>query len=80
MVEPAGDSCLCIVFSDPVNYAIGNRPSVIGAIERYIEEHYQKKIYLKTRQMGSGEVLNTVYVSDEELKEKIHIGIEIEEE
>ena len=80
VVEPAGDSCLCIVFSDPVNYAIGNRPSVIGAIERYIEEHYQKKIYLKTRQMGSGEVLNTVYVSDEELKEKIHIGIEIEEE
>ena len=53
---------------------------MIGAIERYIEEHYQKKIYLKTRQMGSGEVLNTVYVSDEELKEKIHIGIEIEEE
>lgn len=80
VVEPAGDSCLCIVFSDPVNYAIGNRPSVIGAIERYIEEHYQKKIYLKTRQMGSGEVMNTVYVSDEELKEKIHTEIEIEEE
>lgn len=81
VVEPAGDSCLCIVFSDPVSYAIGNRPSVIGDIERYIEEHYQKAIYLKTRQTSSGEVLNTVYVSDEELKEKIHIdSIEIEEE
>lgn len=81
VVEPAGDSCLCIIFSDAVNYAIGSRPSVIGSIERYIEEHYQKTIYLKTRQMDSGEQFRTIYVSDEELKEKIHIDrIEIEEE
>lgn len=81
VVEPGGDHCLCIVFSDPVNYAIGSRPSVIGSIERYIEEHYQKTIYLKTRQMDSGEQFHTIYVSDEELKEKIHIDtIEIEEE
>lgn len=81
VVEPGGDNCLCIVFLDPVNYAIGSRPSVIGDIERYIEEHYQKSIYLKTRQAGSEEQLTTMYVSDEELKEKIHIDrIEIEEE
>ena len=81
VVEPGGDNCLCIVFLDPVNYAIGSRPSVIGDIERYIEEHYQKSIYLKTRQAGSEEQLTTMYVGDEELKEKIHIDrIEIEEE
>lgn len=81
VVEPSGENCLCIVFSDAVNYAIGSRPSVIGAIERHIKEHYQKTIYLKTRQMDSGEQFHTIYVSDEELKEKIHIDkIEIEEE
>ena len=31
VVEPAGDSCLCIVFNDPMNFAIGSRPSVLGA-------------------------------------------------
>lgn len=80
VVEPAGDSCLCIVFSDPVNYAIGSRASVIGALERYIEEKYGKTIYLKTRQMNSGETFSTVYVSDEELREKIHMEISIEED
>ena len=32
VVEPSGDSCLCIVFSNAANYAIGSRPSVLGAV------------------------------------------------
>ena len=80
VVEPSGDSCLCIVFSDPINYAIGNRPSVIGSLERFVAEKYGKTIYFKTRQRENGERSNTIYVSDEELREKIHMDISIEEE
>ncbi|MDO5417444.1 MAG: DNA polymerase III subunit gamma/tau [Lachnospiraceae bacterium] len=80
VVEPSGDSCLCIVFSDPINYAIGNRPSVIGSLERYVAEKYGKSIYFKTRQRETGERANTIYVSDEELREKIHMDISIEED
>ena len=80
VVEPSGDSCLCIVFADPINYSIGNRPSVIGSLERFVEEKYGKTIYFKTRQRESGEHYQTVYVSDEELREKIHMDISIEEE
>ena len=80
VVEPSGDSCLCIVFSDPINYAIGNRPSVIGSLERFVAEKYGKTIYFKTRQRETGERSNTIYVSDEELREKIHMDISIEEE
>ncbi len=80
VVEPGGESCLCIVFADPVNYAIGNRPSVIGSLERFVAEKYGKTIYFKTRQREAGERSDTIYVSDAELKEKIHIDISIEEE
>ncbi|MFR5602143.1 MAG: DNA polymerase III subunit gamma/tau [Lachnospiraceae bacterium] len=79
VIEPSGDSCLCIVFSSVETYAIGSRPTTIGEIERYVEQTYGKSIYFKTRQRGSGERLNTIYVSDEELRANIHMDIEIEE-
>ena len=44
VVEPAGDSCLCIVFNDPMNFAIGSRPSVLGDLERYEEQKYGKSL------------------------------------
>lgn len=80
VVEPSGDHCLCIVFADPINYAIGNRPSVIGGLERFVEEKYGKSIYFKTRQRESSERYDTIYVSDEELKEKIQMDVLIEED
>lgn len=79
VVEPGGDSCLCIVFSNPDSYAIGSRPTVIGELEQYVSETYGKEIYFKTRAKNNGEQLNTVYVSDEELKEAIHMDITIED-
>lgn len=79
VVEPSGESCLCIVFSGPENYAIGSRPTVLGELEHYIEEKYGKTLYLKTRVKNAGERLNTIYVSDEELKEAIHMDITIED-
>ena len=79
VVEPSGDSCLCIVFSNAANYAIGSRPSVLGDLERYIENTYGKKLYLKSRLSGAGERLDTIYVSEDELKDKIHMDITIED-
>ncbi len=80
VLEPSGESCLCIVFSSPENYAIGSRPTVLGELEKYIEEKYGKKLYLKARLRSVGERLNTIYVSDEEVREAIHMEIEIEDE
>lgn len=80
VVEPSGDSCLCIVFTNPSNYAIGSRPSVLGDLERRIEAVYGKKLYLKARLSGSGERLDTIYVSEEELRSKINMDITIEDE
>ena len=79
VVEPAGDSCLCIVFSDPMNFAIGSRPSILGDLERYVEQKYGKSLYFKSRVRESGERMDTRYISDDELRENIHMDITIED-
>lgn len=79
VLEPSGESCLCIVFTSPENYAIGSRPIVLGELEKYIEQQYGKELYLKARLRHAGERLNTIYVSDDELKEAIHMEINIED-
>lgn len=79
VVEPAGESSLCVVFSDQSNYMIGSRESTISEIEGYVEDHYQKSISFKTRLRGGGERLDTIYVSDEELKANILMDITIED-
>ena len=79
VVEPAGDSCLCIVFNDPMNFAIGSRPSVLGDLERYVEQKYGKSLYFKSRVRESGERMDTRYISDDELRENIHMDITIED-
>lgn len=79
VVEPAGDSCLCIVFNDPMNFSMGSRPSVLGDLERYVEQTYGKSMYFKSRLRENGERLDTRYISDEELRENIHMDITIED-
>jgi len=79
IVEPSGENCLCIVFSNPDSYAIGSRPTVIGELEQYVSETYGKEIYFKTRTKNNGERLNKIYVSDEELREAITMDITIED-
>lgn len=79
IVEPAGESCLCIVFSDPMNFTMGSRPSILGDIERYVEQVYGKSIYFKARLRESGERMDTRYITDEELRENIHMEITIED-
>lgn len=79
ILEPSGDSCLCIVFSIRDNYEIGSRPTILGELEKYVKERYGKDIYFKTRLRDEGERLNTIYVSDEDLKEAIHMEIQMED-
>ncbi len=80
LVEPSGDSCLCVVFGNPDNYEIGRRPTIMGELENYVKNTYGKDIYFKTRLLGNGERADTIYVSDEELKNRIHMDITIEDE
>ena len=80
VVEPGREGCLTIVFMDPMNYDMGKRPTVIGELERYVEANFSRSIYFKTRLAGRGERLNTIYVTQEELEEKIHMDITYEDE
>ena len=80
VVEPGGEGCLTIVFMDPMNYDMGKRPTVIEELERYVEANFGRSIYFKTRLAGRGERLNTIYVTQEELEEKIHMDITYEDE
>ena len=79
VVEPGGDSCLCVVFNSSDGYMIGSRPTVLGEIESYIEKTYGKSLYFKARLKGGAERLDTIYVSDEDLKNSIHMEISIED-
>ncbi len=80
IVEPSGEGCLCIVFANADSYEIGRRPTIMGELEEYIRNTYGKDIYFKTRLLGSGERVDTIYVSDEELKNHIHMDITIEDD
>ena len=79
VLEPSGDSCLCIVFSSQQSYDIGSRPTVLGELEKYVEEQYGKEMYFKARLKNTGERLNTIYVSDDELKNAIHMDVTVED-
>ena len=79
VVEPGGEGCLTIVFMDSMNYDMGKRPTVIGELERYVETNFGRSIYFKTRLAGRGERLNTIYVTEEDLEDKIHMDITYED-
>ena len=52
----------------------------MGELENYVKNTYGKDIYFKSRLIGNGERLDTVYISEEELRERIHMDIIFEEE
>jgi DNA polymerase-3 subunit gamma/tau len=58
---------------------IGSRESTIAEIERYVEDHYKKSIAFQTRLRSGSERMDTIYVSDEDLKTNILMDITIEE-
>ncbi len=58
---------------------IGRRPTIMTELEEYVRNTYKKDIYFKARLAGNGERLDTIYVSDEELRSRIHMDITIED-
>ena len=78
-VEPGGEGCLTIVFLDSMSYDMGRRPTVIGQLEQLVQDNYGKSIYFKTRLAGRGERLDTIYVTKEDLEDKIHMDITYED-
>lgn len=79
-VEPAGESSLCVVCPDEGTFSIVSRESVLSALTQAVEEKYKKTIEFKARLEDFGRPASTVYVSEEELKQAIHMEITIEEE
>ena len=79
VVEPGGEGCLTIVFLDSMSYDMGRRPTVIGQLEQLVQDNYGKSIYFKTRLAGRGERLDTIYVTKEDLEDKIHMEIAYED-
>ena len=53
--------------------------SILGDLERYVEQKYGKSLYFKSRVRESGERMDTRYISDDELRENIHMDITIED-
>lgn len=78
-VEPAGDGCLCIVFTELNNYSIVSRDASISEIKALVEADYKKVIDFRTRLNESGKTDNTIYASEEEIREKIHFPVETED-
>ena len=79
VVEPGGEGCLTIVFLASMSYDMGRRPTVIGQLEQLVQDNYGKSIYFKTRLAGRGERLDTIYVTKEDLEDKIHMDITYED-
>lgn len=79
VLEPGGESCLCIVFGNQGNYAIGSRPAVLSDLEQYVEKNYGKSMTFKARLKSGEERLDTIYISEDELKANIHMDITIED-
>lgn len=68
-VEPAGDGCMNIVFTNLNNYGIISRPTALEEIREFVAQTYEKTIQFKTRLDETGRTAVTNYVvSDEDLK------------
>ena len=79
VVEPAGDSCLCVVCAYSGIFSVVNREAVFAELTRAVQEKYGKTIDFKARLDETGKPESTIYVSEDELKNAIHMDITIEE-
>ena len=82
VVEPAGDSTMCIVCMNMNSYSIATNldSKRLDEIKEYVANTYHKEIAFKARLRGGGERLDTIYISDEDLKAAIHMDIQTEDE
>ena len=73
--EPFEDGCIMLDFLDPNLYMIGSRESVLSELESYVRDNFRREITFRARLLADGEKKETRYISEEELKEKIHMDI-----
>ena len=62
-------------FRDNNLYMIGSRETVLAELADYVRTNFRKEIAFQARLLTGGERTDTRYVSEEELKEKIHMDI-----
>lgn len=67
-VEPDGEGCMIIVFTNINNFGIISRPTALEAIQAYVERAYEKAIRFKTRLDETGRVSRTNYLNEDDLK------------
>ena len=78
------DICtLCRINSEKMPYTegkpFGEGPFEVLQTALTMMENYGKSIYFKTRLAGRGERLDTIYVTKEDLEDKIHMDITYED-
>ncbi len=73
--EPFGDNGIMLNFRDNNLYMIGSRETVLAELADYVRTNFRKEIAFQARLLTGGERTDTRYVSEEELKEKIHMDI-----
>lgn len=77
-VEPAGDGCLSIVFTDVNSCSIIGRQNALDEIKEFVAQNYGKTLDFKTHLNDTGRVTVTKYISDDDLK-VIHDDIVVED-
>ena len=74
-LEPVGEGTMNLIFYDEAGYMIGGREQVLKKLEDYVRVNYQKEIKFHARFAGDDTNQPVRYISEEELKDKIHMDI-----
>ena len=74
-LEPVGEGTMNLIFHDEAGYMIGGREQVLKKLEDYVRVNYQKEIKFHARFAGDDTNQPVRYISEEELKDKIHMDI-----
>ena len=74
-LEPVGEGTMNLIFHDEAGYMIGGREQVLKELEDYVRVNYQKEIKFHARFAGDDTNRPVRYISEEELKDKIHMDI-----
>ena len=74
-LEPVGEGTMNLLFHDEAGYMIGGREQVLKKLEDYVRVNYQKEIKFHARFAGDDTNQPVRYISEEELKDKIHMDI-----
>ncbi len=80
VVEPAGDGMLCIRCADAGVFSIINREPVFNELQKIVQDKYKKTLQFKARMEETSTMQQTVYVSDDDLKNAIHADVIVEED